>query len=118
MLAYVTRYIFGTDKLRTNAFEVRGMNGANSGVIHCADAAVLSHWIKIVTEYVNALTSYRVSMHINYLVQGLLLCTGCTRSSSLSARAISTAFAMTKCVLLEPAGSIFFVMQPSKTVRV
>jgi hypothetical protein len=34
MMAYITRYIFGTDKLRPNAFEVRGMNGANTGVIH------------------------------------------------------------------------------------
>ena len=31
MMAYITRYIFGTDKLRPNAFEVRGMNGSNTG---------------------------------------------------------------------------------------
>ncbi len=58
-MAYVTRYIFGTDKLRQNSFEVRGMNGANSGVIHVGDPAVLSKWIKLVTDYVNALNACR-----------------------------------------------------------
>jgi len=33
MMAYVTRYIYGTDKLRQNAFEVRGLNGITTGVI-------------------------------------------------------------------------------------
>ena len=28
------RYIFGTDKLRPNAFEVRGMDGSNTGKYH------------------------------------------------------------------------------------
>ena len=64
-MAYVTRYIFGTDKLRQNAFEVRGMNGSNSGVIHAHDPAVLSHWIKIITDYVNALNAYRVRSRIS-----------------------------------------------------
>jgi gamma-syntrophin len=31
MMAYVTRYIFGTDKLRSNAFEVRGLNNTSTG---------------------------------------------------------------------------------------
>ena len=60
MMAYVTRYIFGTDKLRANSFEVRGMNGSNTGVIHVADLAVLSKWIKIISEYANALSSQKV----------------------------------------------------------
>ena len=28
---YLFRYIFGTDKLRPNAFEVRGMDGSSTG---------------------------------------------------------------------------------------
>ena len=60
MMAYVTRYIFGTDKLRANSFEVRGMNGSNTGVIHVADLAVLSKWMKIISEYTNALSGQKV----------------------------------------------------------
>ena len=60
MMAYVTRYIFGTDKLRANSFEVRGMNGSNTGVIHVTDLAILSKWMKIISEYTNALTSQKV----------------------------------------------------------
>ena len=63
MMAYVTRYIFGTDKLRANSFEVRGMNGSNTGVIHVADLAVLSKWIKIISEYANALSSQKVLLN-------------------------------------------------------
>jgi gamma-syntrophin len=32
MMAYVTRYIYGTDKLRSNAFEVRGLNNTSTGM--------------------------------------------------------------------------------------
>lgn len=59
MMAYITRYIFGTDKLRPNAFEVRGMNGSNTGVIHINDLAVLSHWIKLISDYIAALTNHK-----------------------------------------------------------
>ena len=59
MMAYITRYIFGTDKLRPNAFEVRGMNGSNTGVIHINDLAVLSHWIKLIGDYISALTNHK-----------------------------------------------------------
>ncbi len=60
MMAYITRYIFGTDKLRPNAFEVRGMNGSHTGVIHINDLAVLSHWIRLISEYINGLTNHKV----------------------------------------------------------
>ena len=59
-MAYITRYIFGTDKLRPNAFEVRGMNGSNTGVIQCSDLAVLSNWIKLISDYISILTSQKV----------------------------------------------------------
>ena len=60
LLAYITRYIYGTDKLRPNAFEVRGLNGSNTGVIQCTDLAVLSHWIKLISDYISALASQKV----------------------------------------------------------
>ena len=61
MMAYVTRYIFGTDKLRPNAFEVRGLNGASTGVVHCDDAAILSQWLKYITDNIMGLTHLQVS---------------------------------------------------------
>ena len=64
-MAYITRYIFGTDKLRPNAFEVRGMNGSNTGVIQCSDLAVLSNWIKLISDYISILTSQKVIININ-----------------------------------------------------
>ena len=60
MMAYITRYIFGTDKIRPNSFEVRGMNGSHTGVIHSPDLAVLSHWIKLISDYINGLTGIKV----------------------------------------------------------
>ena len=72
-MAYITRYIFGTDKLRPNAFEVRGMNGSNTGVIQCTDLAVLSNWIKLISDYISILTSHKVR-HIkrNYLFDKII----------------------------------------------
>lgn len=60
-MAYVTRYIYGTDKLRPNAFEVRGLNGVTSGVIHCDELAILSQWLKLITDNVVGLTHLQVS---------------------------------------------------------
>ena len=62
MMAYVTRYIYGTDKLRTNAFEVRGLNGTSTGIIHCDDLAILSSWLKYITDNIVGLTSLQVSI--------------------------------------------------------
>lgn len=60
MMAYVTRYIFGTDKLRPNAFEVRGLNGGSTGIIHCDDSAILSQWLKYITDNIIGLTHLQV----------------------------------------------------------
>jgi gamma-syntrophin len=61
MMAYVTRYIYGTDKLRTNAFEVRGLNGTTTGVIHLDDLAILSSWLKYITDNIIGLTNLQVN---------------------------------------------------------
>lgn len=65
MMAYVTRYIYGTDKLRTNAFEVRGLNGVSSGIIHCDDLAILSQWLKFITDNIVGLTQLQVIFRLN-----------------------------------------------------
>ncbi|XP_043285434.1 gamma-1-syntrophin isoform X2 [Venturia canescens] len=63
MMAYVTRYIFGTDKLRRNAFEVRGLNGARTGVIHCDDSGILSQWLKYITDNITGLTHLQMKLY-------------------------------------------------------
>lgn len=63
MMAYVTRYIYGTDKLRTNAFEVRGLNGTTTGVIHLDDLAILSSWLKYITENITGLTNLQMKLY-------------------------------------------------------
>lgn len=60
MMAYVTRYIFGTDKLRSNAFEVRGLNGISTGIINCDDLAIFSQWLKMITDNIVGLTLLQV----------------------------------------------------------
>lgn len=62
MMAYVTRFIFGTDKLRTNAFEVRGLNGTSTGVVHLDDLAILSSWLKYITDNIVGLTNLQVNV--------------------------------------------------------
>lgn len=64
MMAYVTRYIYGTDKLRTNAFEVRGLNASSTGVIHLDDLAILSSWLKYITDNIVGLTNLQVSLQL------------------------------------------------------
>lgn len=61
MMAYVTRYIFGTDKLRSNAFEVRGLNGISTGIINCDDLAIFSQWLKMITDNIVGLTLLQVN---------------------------------------------------------
>ncbi|KAA0202071.1 hypothetical protein HAZT_HAZT011260 [Hyalella azteca] len=63
MMAYITRYIFGTDKLRPHAFEVRGIGGGSTGVVHCADAAVMSQWIKHITNNIIGLTNLQMKLY-------------------------------------------------------
>lgn len=61
LMAYTTRYIFGTDKLRPNAFEVRGMDGSSTGVVHNADPSLLTQWAKLIADYVALLNSHQAS---------------------------------------------------------
>ena len=44
-MAYLTRYLWGTDNVRPNAFELRAVDGNSSGVIHCEDSRALEQWL-------------------------------------------------------------------------
>jgi gamma-syntrophin len=57
MMAYVTRYIFGTDKLRK--CQILTFCGI-PGVIQCDDLAILSQWLKYITDNVVGLTNLQV----------------------------------------------------------
>ena len=48
----MSRYIFGTDKLRPTAFEVRGMDGSSTGVIHHEEPTLLTQMAKLITDYI------------------------------------------------------------------
>lgn len=87
MMAYVTRYIFGTDKLRPYAFEVRGLNGASTGVVHCDDAAILSQWLKYITDNIMGLTHLQVRHFIDYVLHIISRLTSVSVALSLEKRA-------------------------------
>jgi len=63
LMAYITRYVQGTDKLRQNAFEVRSMDGRSSGVIHCDDLLALSQWTKHVSNNICGLTNLQMKLY-------------------------------------------------------
>lgn len=62
MMGYVTRYVQGTDKLRRNGFEVHGMNGLNSTIVHCDNVKSLSEWVKLISENIANLAEIQVSI--------------------------------------------------------
>lgn len=66
-MAIVSRYLWGTDKFRNNAFELRTVEGKSSGIIHCEDKKALQQWIKNITSHVEALNRKSVKMSNKYL---------------------------------------------------
>lgn len=60
MMGYVTRYVQGTDKLRRNGFEVHGMNGLNSSIVHCDNVKSLSEWVRSISENIANLAEIQV----------------------------------------------------------
>lgn len=62
-MGYVTRYIYGTDKLRTNAFEVRAVNGLTTGVIHIDELQIFHQWLKIIGDRIAGLTHLQQTMY-------------------------------------------------------
>ncbi|XP_073957256.1 syntrophin-like 2 isoform X2 [Choristoneura fumiferana] len=71
MMGYVTRYVFGTDKLRPGAFEVRGARPqVTTGVIHAEDPAALSHWLKSISNNIVGLTNLQMKLFNRQLGAG------------------------------------------------
>ncbi|CAG9581997.1 unnamed protein product [Danaus chrysippus] len=71
MMGYVTRYVFGTDKLRPGAFEVRGAKPhMTSGVIHVDDPAALSQWLKSISDNIMGLTNLQMKLFNRHLSGG------------------------------------------------
>jgi hypothetical protein len=66
-MAIVSRYLWSTDKLRNNAFEVRTVDGKSSGIIHCEDRSALDQWIKYIDSHIGALNKKSIKMSNKYL---------------------------------------------------
>uniref|UniRef100_A0A1I7SMJ8 PDZ domain-containing protein n=1 Tax=Bursaphelenchus xylophilus TaxID=6326 RepID=A0A1I7SMJ8_BURXY len=66
-MAIVSRYLWGTDKLRNNAFELRTVDGKSSGIIHCEDRKALQQWIKNIENHIETLNKKSVKMSNKYL---------------------------------------------------
>ncbi|XP_052737964.1 gamma-1-syntrophin isoform X2 [Bicyclus anynana] len=71
MMGYVTRYVFGTDKLRPGAFEVRGARPQQTtGVVHVDEPAALSHWLKSISDNIMGLTNLQMKLFNRHLSGG------------------------------------------------
>lgn len=62
LFAYVTSYIFGTDKYRGNEFEVIGSSGLSSGVIQCDEETTAHTWVQYIMHNVNLLCIHSISV--------------------------------------------------------
>ncbi|XP_014680230.1 PREDICTED: gamma-2-syntrophin-like [Priapulus caudatus] len=62
LMAYITRYMMGTDKLRPNSFEVLAMDCRSSGVVHCDDTNALSDWVKHISNNIMAANVHHIKM--------------------------------------------------------
>ncbi|GMT03422.1 hypothetical protein PENTCL1PPCAC_25596, partial [Pristionchus entomophagus] len=68
-MAYVTRYLWGTDTIRQNSFEVRAVDGTSTGIAHCEDATAMSEWLTHIHHHIQALNSKSIKMSNKYLHQ-------------------------------------------------
>ncbi|XP_070533553.1 gamma-2-syntrophin-like isoform X2 [Ptychodera flava] len=67
LMARITRYMPGSDKIRNLAFEVIAMDGTSSGVIHCNDSAEQVEWIKAISANVATLNAQSMKITNNLL---------------------------------------------------
>ncbi|PIO73984.1 PDZ/DHR/GLGF domain protein [Teladorsagia circumcincta] len=68
-MAYLTRYLWGTDNIRTNSFEVRAVDGSSTGIIHCEDGRALEQWIGHINNHIQSLNQKSIKMSNKYLHQ-------------------------------------------------
>ncbi|KAH3897491.1 gamma-2-syntrophin-like [Dreissena polymorpha] len=62
LYAYLTRYRSGTDQLRSNAFELVGIDGNTSGVLQFDDNHSLAEWLAAITNNIHGLLSQMIKM--------------------------------------------------------
>ncbi|PVD32199.1 hypothetical protein C0Q70_07628 [Pomacea canaliculata] len=62
LYARLTRYLAGTDKLRSNSFQVIGVDGSQSGPVICPDNRKLAEWIQAITSNTQALLTQMIQM--------------------------------------------------------
>uniref|UniRef100_A0A915K939 PDZ domain-containing protein n=1 Tax=Romanomermis culicivorax TaxID=13658 RepID=A0A915K939_ROMCU len=66
-MAYITRYLRGTDKIRPNAFEVRAVDGSSSGLIYCEDQKIVDQWMQYIMKNIIRLNSKSIKMSNKFL---------------------------------------------------
>lgn len=66
-MAFITRYLWGTDKLRNKAFEVRAVDGTSVGIVHCEDKNTLEQWIKHIQNRITSLNYKSIRLSNKYL---------------------------------------------------
>ncbi len=69
---------------RTNAFELRAVDGTSTGVIHCEDAKVLDQWVRYISTNITQLNNKSIKMsnkflHPSELVSQILATLYCRR---------------------------------------
>uniref|UniRef100_A0A673C2U0 Syntrophin, gamma 2 n=1 Tax=Sphaeramia orbicularis TaxID=375764 RepID=A0A673C2U0_9TELE len=61
LMARVSRYKTGTDKLRSNCFEVFALDGASTNILQFCTAAESTDWLQAISTNINDLTQENVS---------------------------------------------------------
>ncbi|PAV70237.1 hypothetical protein WR25_18579 [Diploscapter pachys] len=66
-MAYVSTYLEGTDIVRSNAFEVRSVDGKSSGIVHCEDEKTYKQWLDYIHKHIQALNHKSIKLSNKYL---------------------------------------------------
>uniref|UniRef100_A0A672J6S8 Syntrophin, gamma 2 n=1 Tax=Salarias fasciatus TaxID=181472 RepID=A0A672J6S8_SALFA len=62
LMARVSRYKAGTDKLRSNCFEVVALDGASTNILQFCTAAESTDWLQAISANINDLTQENIKM--------------------------------------------------------
>uniref|UniRef100_A0A8C4RRP7 Syntrophin, gamma 2 n=1 Tax=Erpetoichthys calabaricus TaxID=27687 RepID=A0A8C4RRP7_ERPCA len=68
LMARVSRYKAGTDKLRPNGFEVLALDGVSSGVLQFCTASETTDWLRAISTNINDLTLQNVCYIFHYII--------------------------------------------------
>ncbi|TKS86320.1 Gamma-2-syntrophin [Collichthys lucidus] len=70
LMARVSRYKAGTDKLRSNCFEVFALDGANTNILQFCTAAESTDWLQAISTNINDLTQENI-VHMGWACESL-----------------------------------------------